>query len=78
MQLGFELALMGMATVFIFLIFLIFLTTLMSRSIMALEKKIALAEETNAVLSDGTEHLSGKILTSIIKAAILQHQLKYK
>ncbi len=72
MQLGLELALMGMGTVFVFLILLIFLTTLMSKTISALEQKTA-ASTTATSVSD-TKTITDEILKTIITKAIHQHR----
>lgn len=64
MQLGIELALMGIGTVFVFLILLVSLTSLMSKLINTFENKIALSTE-----------ISDETLKAIITKAIQQHRL---
>ncbi len=74
MQLGLELALMGLITVFIFLVTLIFLTTLMSKIVCALEKKMApTVTITPAVVGNGNA-ISDEVLKTIIVEAVRQHR----
>jgi len=69
MQLGFELALAGITTVFIFLVLLIFLMTLMSKIIMAYESK---DEQKQA--SPEAAPLSDELLRRIVTDAVQQHR----
>ena len=65
MQLGFELILMGMGTVFTFLIVLIFCMTLMSKIVMLLE---------NDAIETGGKQIADRTLIAVISAAIHQHR----
>ena len=67
MQLGFELMLMGMSTVFAFLILLIFCMTLMSKMVTLIEKKPIEIEH---------EQIPDNTLIAVISAAIHQHRQK--
>ena len=70
MQLGLELALMGMVTVFSFLILLIFLTSLMSKTICAYEKKTLQCETAAFVTCDlVTDSADRAIIETIIGMA---------
>ncbi len=75
MQLGLELALMGMGTVFSFLVLLIFITGLMSKLISSYEKKIiASAPVVKTSINKKTDIISDELLTAIISNAIQQHR----
>jgi oxaloacetate decarboxylase (Na+ extruding) subunit gamma len=74
MQLGLELALMGMGTVFIFLIMLIFLTILMSKLISAFEMKLVQSELISAAVSKDKHKMTDEILNAVIVKAIQQHR----
>lgn len=74
MQLGLELALMGMGTVFIFLILLIFLTTLMSRVIGVLERKMTPIISKKRTDEENSNQISDDVLNLVITTAIRQHQ----
>lgn len=73
MQLGFELALMGMATVFSFLILLILFTTIMSKLVNVFEKRDF---QTSDELSENTRRgrMPDEILTAVIQAAVQKHR----
>ncbi|MCP3849800.1 MAG: hypothetical protein GY694_06120 [Gammaproteobacteria bacterium] len=71
MQLGFELALAGITTVFIFLVLLILLMTLMSKIIMAYENK----DEQKQVNYEASP-LSDELLRRIVTDAVRQHRSK--
>ena len=74
MQLGLELALTGMMTVFTFLILLIFLTSLMSKTICAFEKKTLQCKSAASVTADDGKIISDEILKTVITSAIQQHR----
>ena len=74
MQLGLELALMGMGTVFVFLIMLIFLTTLMSTIISAFEAKMTQPVTIRQTIAEDKNKMSDEILKTVIAAAIQQHR----
>lgn len=78
MQLGLELALMGMGTVFVFLITLIFLTTLMSTIISAYEKKRVQPVTATPAVAEGKNKASDEILKTVIAMAIKQHRSNRK
>lgn len=78
MQLGLELALMGMVTVFSFLILLIFLTSLMSKTICAYEKKTLQCETAASATADDGKIISDEILKTVITNAIQQHRASRK
>ncbi len=67
MKLGFELMLMGMSTVFAFLILLIFCMTIMSKMVTLIEKKPIEIDQNK--IPDNT-------LIAVISAAIHQHRQK--
>jgi len=66
MQLGFELMLMGMGTVFAFLILLVFSMNIMS--------KIVIVMEHNETNTDEVDKIPDNKLLAIISAAIHQHR----
>ena len=74
MQLGFELALMGIGTVFAFLVSLVLLTTLMSRVINAIEKQRS--QSANEIAADGGSagRMSDETLQAVIQAAVQAHR----
>ncbi len=74
MQLGLELALMGMGTVFSFLVLLIFITGLMSKLISSYEKKIIASAPVKTSINKKTDTISDELLTGIISNAIQQHR----
>ncbi|MCW8931404.1 MAG: OadG family protein [Gammaproteobacteria bacterium] len=74
MQLGLELALMGMLTVFSFLIILIFLTTLMSKTISAIEEKTADPIAVTPSVPGATKKIPDEVLKTVITNAIKQHR----
>ena len=69
MQLGFELMLMGMSTVFAFLILLIFCMTIMSKMVTLIEKKPI---EIDPIEIDQNK-IPDNTLIAVISAAIHQH-----
>lgn len=74
MQLGLELALTGMVTVFTFLILLIFLTSLMSKTICAFEKKTLQCKSAASVVTGDVNIITDEILKTVITNAIQQHR----
>ncbi len=72
MQLGFELMLMGMSTVFAFLILLIFCMTIMSKMVTLIEKK---SIEIDPIETDHKQ-IPDNTLIAVISAAIHQHRQK--
>ena len=81
MQQGFELALTGMTTVFLFLFLLIICMTLMSKIIAFFEPKLTQATvsepEKNSSLSQ-SHAISDELLIAVISAAVHQHRNKLK
>ena len=80
MQQGFELALTGMSTVFLFLFLLILCMTLMSKIITFFEQEspqapVASEVEKKASLS-GSHAIPDELLIAVISAAIHQHRSK--
>ncbi len=73
MQLGIELALMGIGTVFIFLVLLIFLMDLMSKIINSYEKRVLLSAPQKKS-TNKTDKIPDDLLSVIITNAIKQHQ----
>ncbi|WP_198263735.1 OadG family protein [sulfur-oxidizing endosymbiont of Gigantopelta aegis] len=78
MQLGIELALMGIGTVFTFLVLLIFVTSMMSKAVTAMEKRTSPPAVTmGKPLDAGTgQKLSDEMLATIITAAVKQYRAK--
>ncbi|MCU7940374.1 MAG: OadG family protein [gamma proteobacterium symbiont of Bathyaustriella thionipta] len=79
MVFGLELALMGMGTVFIFLVVLIVFTTLMSKFVDYFEHKTTQLAPSNVQNNDHqakplNDKIPDKILTQVITAAIQQHR----
>jgi len=76
MQLGLELAMMGMGTVFTFLILLIFLTSWMSKIIIRFEQSAALKVQQNSELEyeNTTNTMDDALLKKILSHAIQQHR----
>jgi len=79
MQQGFELALTGMTTVFLFLFLLIICMTLMSKAIAFFEHESSQTDistvEKNAPLSQ-SHAMPDELLIAVISAAIHQHRSK--
>jgi len=75
MQLGFELALAGITTVFIFLVLLIFLMTLMSKIIVNYENK-GKQKKISSETTPESGLLSDELLRRIISDAVQQHRSK--
>ncbi len=76
MWLGLELALMGMSSVFVFLISLIIITLLMSRIVRYFEQEQASVLQARQVSEDPLNaRVSDETLTKIIQTAIQQHRL---
>ena len=78
MQLGLELVLMGMGTVFTFLILLIFLTTLMSKTIAVFEEKMVQPAAITSPASDNANKMTDEMLSIVIAKAIQQHRSNKK
>jgi oxaloacetate decarboxylase gamma subunit len=80
MQLGIELALMGIGTVFTFLVLLIFVTSMMSKAVTAFEKRTSPPAVTMGKTLDTavvtSPKLSDEMLATVITAAIKQHRAK--
>lgn len=76
MQIGLELALMGLMTVFIFLIVLIFLTIMMSKTVGALEQRMLQSVTSTPVVSERTNAIPEELLKTIIVEALQQHRTK--
>jgi len=76
MQLGLELALMGLMTVFIFLIVLIFLTIMMSKTVSAIEQRMLQPVTSTPVVSERTNAIPEELLKTIIVEAVQQHRTK--
>jgi len=80
MQQGFELALTGMSTVFLFLFLLIICMTLMSKVIAFFEQESpqppAASEAEKKVSLSGSHAIPDELLIAVISAAIHQHRSK--
>jgi len=74
MQLGLELVVMGMGTVFSFLVLLIFCTTLMSKAVMAIEKNMPQPAAATPTPISGQSKMPDGVLAAIITAAIHKHR----
>ena len=78
MQLGFELAMMGMGTVFIFLILLIYFTSLMSRLVGVYEQKAnpdsQLQTTPKTVTATIPIPIPADVLATVISSAIKQYK----
>ena len=81
MQQGFELALTGMTTVFLFLFLLIICMTLMSKAIAFFETEsaqtAAVSEPEKKVSLSRSPAIPDELLIAVISAAIHQHRNKF-
>ncbi len=74
MQLGLELVVTGMGTVFAFLVLLIFCTTLMSKAVAAIEKNTIKPATATPTPTANHKEIPDGILTAVITAAIHKHR----